>query len=119
MITIEIPMHLPSMANLNWHWRRKYNIKKNHKNLVHLYLTPYSHDLRNQKYYHVHIVRSSIRALDEDNLVAACKHLVDAIADFIKPGLAPGRADGLECFSFSYAQEKSKISHVKIIISMC
>ena len=42
------------------------------------------------------------RLLDDDNLAGSLKHLRDAIADSLLPGLKPGQADGH--FRWEYGQ---------------
>ena len=116
-VTIEIPMLLPSLANISGHWTKIAKIKKNQKNLVHLFMSPYVHIFHYMKHYNIKMTRISPRQLDPDNLISAFKAITDAVASFLRPGLKPGRADGLDCFTFSYDQEKGKPSVVKIEIT--
>lgn len=62
------------------------------------------------------LVRYSPRKLDDDNLIAAFKWIRDAIADLIKPGFKPGRADANDDIVFKYSQEKSVDKYVIIIL---
>lgn len=57
------------------------------------------------------IIITSIRPREYDysNLVASCKFLEDVIADHLKPGLAPGRADGCGDIKFLHRQRKGGI----------
>lgn len=59
----------------------------------------------------VTVVITSIRPREYDysNLVASCKFLEDVIADHLKPGLAPGRADGCGDIKFLHRQRKGGI----------
>jgi hypothetical protein len=55
----------------------------------------------------VTMTRISPRDLDEhDNLRSALKHIVDAIADILIPGLKAGRADGDKSIQWIYEQKK-------------
>ena len=55
----------------------------------------------------VTLTRIAPRDLDEhDNLPAAFKTIIDAIADRLVPGLAPGRADGDKRITWEFAQRK-------------
>ena len=114
---IELPIKLPSLANLTWHWTKKYKLKKNHKNLINLYLSQHRKELENRSHYNIKIIRVSPRKLDDDNLIAACKHIVDSVTDFLRPGLPPGRSDGLDCFTISYGQETGKQQLIIVTIS--
>lgn len=63
------------------------------------------------------IKRHSTRFFDDDNFVAACKGVRDAVADRLIPGLAPGRADGDTRITWEYVQVKDKIKGVTVEIS--
>lgn len=57
------------------------------------------------------------RELDDDNLASSYKHLRDAIADSLLPGLAPGAADGLfrwECHQVTTSGENGTIVAIHI-----
>lgn len=56
----------------------------------------------NQKLGRVLLLRVAHRELDDDNLTASLKHLRDAIADSLLPGLPAGRADAF--FRWEYGQ---------------
>ena len=67
---------------------------------------------------HVILTRIAPRFLDKyDNLPMAFKYCVDIIADIIKPGYAPGRADAKD-ISFAFNQEKGKIREYGIKIEI-
>jgi hypothetical protein len=117
MLKIEIPMYIPSIANMQTHWSIKYRIKKDQKETVKLFLSLMKGKLEGWDNYHVELVRISPRALDEDNLYSAMKSIIDACAEVINPGLAPGRADGQSNFKFTCSQEKGKPPRLKILIS--
>ena len=53
--------------------------------------------------------RSNYRRFDDDdNLRTAYKFIKDKVADFILPGLRPGKADGDPRFTFHYIQTLDK-----------
>lgn len=54
----------------------------------------------------VTITRIASRVMDQDNLGAALKTIIDTIADFLIPNLPPGQADGDPRISWVYNQEK-------------
>lgn len=57
---------------------------------------------RRRKVGRLQLIALRNRLLDDDNLAASYKHLRDAIADSLIPGLAPGAADGW--FRWEYGQ---------------
>lgn len=56
----------------------------------------------------VHLIRHGIKEMDFDNLVASFKHIRDAIADHIHPGLQPGQADNDPNITWIYEQVKCR-----------
>jgi hypothetical protein len=54
----------------------------------------------------VSMTRFGVRTLDFDNLVASFKHVRDAVADYIHPGLIPGQADNDPNITWVYADVK-------------
>jgi hypothetical protein len=44
-----------------------------------------------------------------DNLMSSLKDIVDILADYLIPGLAPGRADSDSQLSFIYQQKKGRV----------
>jgi len=102
-IVYNIPMKLPSLANLAGSWKANYYSNKKKKELIRLVLTQNEYRLP----CHVIITRVSPRMLDSiDNLPASVKFVIDAVADYLIPGLRPGRADGDKRLSFEVKQEK-------------
>jgi len=65
----------------------------------------------------IKLTRISPRMLDDDNLRGAFKWIRDAIADKIRPGFAPGRADDTEEMKWEYSQRKGKPQAIKIEIA--
>ena len=54
----------------------------------------------------VTLTRHGVKELDYDNLVGSFKHVRDAVADYIHPGLKPGQADDDPNITWVYAQVK-------------
>jgi len=101
------PFKFINFANTNAHWSKKETIKNilrwnfQHPNRTALILI--------QLPVVAKIVRISPRTQNFDNFVYNCKCVRDFIADCLKPGLAPGRADDDENdIQWHYSQEKGK-----------
>jgi hypothetical protein len=105
-IFLEVPLRLFSEANVSQHWSKKYKRKKFHQNCVTLSLNSFE---RPSLPCCVILTRVAPRFLDDqDNLGMAMKHVIDAVASWIIPGLAPGRADGDPRINWKIKQEKGK-----------
>lgn len=112
----EIPIKIESVANKREHWSEKYKrektqklaIKLNIKVLISGVVLPVK----------IKLIRVAPRFLDYDNLVSACKHIVDVLADMLKPGLAPGRADSDKDMTFVYEQRKGIPKEYKLVIEI-
>lgn len=89
----------------NHHWAKKYKRNKVLTDMVWYYL----HAIKPQITIpcEIRLTRIAPHQLDDDNLTASFKHLRDAVADQLIPGLQPGRADGDSRISWKYAQDKS------------
>ena len=66
----------------------------------------------------VKLTRISPRSFDCDNLVGGFKYVKDAIAEYIHPNLAIGRADDDDLIKWEYAQEKGEPKHYAIRIEI-
>lgn len=102
--TVYLPLATVSEANTFEHWSDRHRRNKKQKERTSLMIP-------NQKYplpCIVHLTRISPRSLDDDNLPQSMKHIRDTIASKIKPGLAPGRADGDPLITWKYSQEKGE-----------
>lgn len=63
----------------------------------------------------VTLTRVGGRHMDEDGCVAGLKAVRDAVADWLRPGLPPGKADGPgHGLTFGYAQEKGAGYSVRV-----
>ena len=60
------------------------------------------------------ITRIGGRRMDDDNYQNAVKAIRDAIADQLRPGLAPGQADSTDQFVWSYHQQKGSPKRIRI-----
>ena len=103
LIEIVIPIRTVSESNMREHWSAKHKRHRQQKGIVTMYLR---HNGEIQLPCIIKILRTSKRFLDDDNLVASMKSIRDAIAEFITPGLAPGRADDNKSISWQYDQIK-------------
>ena len=111
---LKIPLRVVSEANMSEHWTKKHKRKKEQKRLVTIFAKDAVRLIKPP--VTVKLTRVAPRALDQDNLVASFKHVLDVISDLIHPGLAPGRADGLGDISFSWHQEKGKPKEYAILV---
>lgn len=111
-VTVEIPLTLPSVANLREHWAAKAKrVKAQRKatrwglvrGLVRARVDPTS-----RTPYVVTLTRVSPRALDSDNLVSAFKACRDEIAAYF------GVDDADPRIEWRYAQAKGKPACVRI-----
>lgn len=112
---LKIPIELKSEANIHDHWLRKHKRRKSH---IWAVKCVFAQERPKVESFPVMatLVRYSPRKLDDDNLIAAFKWIRDAIADLIKPGFKPGRADANDDIVFKYSQEKSVDKYVIIIL---
>lgn len=116
VITAYVPIRLESEANRHEHWAAKHRRNKHNSDMIRLTLRNGLHQI--EMPCTISMVRIAPRTLDDDNLIAALKYVRDTIADMITPGLAPGRADGLEGITWQYKQEKkTKTYGLKIVLS--
>lgn len=103
-----------SEANLREHWTAKH---KRHQ-LYKKKLLPLKKEfMKLQIPLSLTLVRIAARPLDDDNLTMAFKFIRDTLADWIIPGLAPGRADAF--IEWKYDQRKGDKGEyaIEIIIS--
>jgi len=107
IIDWRLPIRLVSEANNNDHWTKKRKRFRAQKDWITM-----RHRLDGSPEIPldciVVVTRIAPRELDEDNMYSCCKHLRDYIADLIRPGLAPGRADDSKTIEWNYKQEKGQ-----------
>lgn len=102
MIKIEIPIKIQSI-NIKSHWAKSYIKNKKAQAAILYFITPHN---RPPLPCLVTLTRIAPREFDYDNLVSSFKNTRDTIADWLIPGLAPGRADGDKRITWEYKQEK-------------
>lgn len=116
MISVTIPVRIESESNKREHWSKGYSRKKNQAAGVRLVLAT-GKGAWPELPVIVTLTRAAPRLLDGDNLQGALKHIRDAIADLLIPGLRPGQADGDPRITWVYAQRKqSKVYTLEIEI---
>ena len=108
-VTCELPMRLPSMANLRLHWATKARTVKAQRSATGLalrttgraFVTAWKHmDANPNLRLHCLLTRVGPRALDDDNLQGAFKAVRDEVAATF------GIDDGSERWRWQYAQER-------------
>ncbi len=111
--TVYVPIATVSEANTFEHWTDKHRRHKKQKERTHLMLPAQKYPLPCS----INLTRISPRNLDGDNLVSSMKHIRDAVAEKIHPGLAPGRADDDPLITWNYSQEKGQPKQQGVRIS--
>lgn len=113
----EVLIKVESASNKREHWSIKHAREKAQKLAIRTNLvTVLKKDLELPVV--IKLTRVAPRPFDYDNLVAGMKHVVDCIADILKPGLAAGRADSSEDMKFVYEQVKGKPREYKLLIEV-
>jgi hypothetical protein len=113
--SIEIPLKVLSEANTSGSWQVRYNRAKKQKKIIKMMLARC--DCKPPCL--VKLIRISPRKLDShDNLPASFKFVIDAISDYLIPGLRPGFADGSEQIKWEFDQEKGEPKTNKIRIEI-
>ena len=105
---------IPSIANRPGHWVKRYHLFRTHRLLITSLWRAHEKKKKIDLPCTVTITRASSHALDDDNLIYACKAIRDTVADLVLPGLASGQADGDKRIRWEYTQEKSKVPMVKV-----
>ncbi len=111
-VQIAINQKLES-PNTSTCWQRKHLQDKHLKRAIYAYLYPYG-DIALPCV--VTLKRYGKREMDYDNLVTAFKPVRDAVADYLIPGLAPGRADADKRITWRYLQEKGRTYSIGVTI---
>jgi hypothetical protein len=104
MLELEIPIRIISSANLVEHWSKKYKREHDQRQTIGLYLRPILDQIALP--IKITLIRIAPRQLDDDNLAYSLKSHRDEICNLIRPGLAPGRADGDRQIMVKYMQKK-------------
>ena len=106
-ISVLVPLRIQSSANLREHWTKK-RTRDNVQELQ-IRLALRENIAKPKPPLRAVLTRIAPKALDYDNLVSSLKRAVDTVADWITPGLAPGRADSVEGVEFFFKQERGKV----------
>lgn len=101
---VTIPLKTVSELNDQSHWRIKHKRHQKQKKWVAwelcaskpLITTPVK----------IVLTRIAPRTFDYVNLVSSFKWIEDSVCEYIYPGLAPGRADGMPGITTFFSQEK-------------
>jgi hypothetical protein len=98
-----VPIKIKSVQNLKSHWAHRAAVTKEHKLAVGLMLNLNWSPLPPLP-CKITLVALKLHKMDYDNLVSAFKPIRDAVAEFFRPGLAPGRADDTDEIEWKYLQ---------------
>lgn len=112
---INIPVRTVSLANMREHWAKRYVREKAQRKTVSLALM--GHKVPKIP-CRLTFVRISPRRIDIDNLGGSLKVIIDAVCDWITPGLAKGRSDSVKGLEISLEQEKGStgVFGVRVIV---
>ena len=120
MIRWYIPVRLIS-PNTKEHWSKPYKRKKDISWMLHnlYHTTTPKPEIPAIVYLERQIKKGGRqRFFDSDNLIFAFKQIRDIIADILRPGLAPGRADDDEdLIKWQYSQAYADHAGIQITIN--
>lgn len=91
-VRLTTPLQLVSEANQREHWAARYRRKEDQQDFMKLVLPMAGRFLKGALVKLIRLERYG-KTLDPDALPGSFKHVQDAIADWLLPGLLPGRAD--------------------------
>ncbi len=122
MIKYTIHVRTISEANIRSHWAKNYRLHQS-QGLLASIETKRALDLEDaflwpDSQITITMTRVGGNKMDGDNLQGALKYIRDGIAGALAPGLPPGRADGLDRFTWKYSQRKGKRSEPKIEVTL-
>lgn len=109
---IEIPLAVPSCANLREHWAKKAKRTTDQRTAVRFAIRAHIDGMPRELPLTVTLTRMSQRFLDDDNLAHAFKAIRDGVADALGVSDAPGSG-----VAWRYEQEKSKTACVRIEVA--
>jgi len=102
-VYIEVPFCKVISENNKWdHWSKKRKRRISQSGIVRVALK--SNGVNVTLPCLIRLIRFGARKLDDDNLPGALKFVRDAVADWLIPGLLPGRADGDPRLKWEYEQ---------------
>lgn len=110
-ISITLPLRTLS-PNQSEPWRKRYAREKTQRRAVMFAMIAVKEKIKAatlQGPFALTFTRYAPKALDaHDNLPMSMKKIVDQTCAELVGDFVPGRADGYGCFTFAYAQEKTK-----------
>jgi hypothetical protein len=113
----QLPLKTASEANSSEHWTKKAKRHKLQKQKIKAALLSERPPITIP--CSVVVTRIAPRELDShDNLSMALKYCIDAIAEYLVPGKAIGRADDCKEIKWDYKQKKGGIREYGIIIEL-
>ena len=103
-ISVTLPIHTESEANLREHWAPKSRRAKDQRGTARIILRQpqYAELFRHHGNFEITLTRIGVRTLDSDNLANSFKHVQDGVSD------ALGIDDGSARITWRYTQEKGK-----------
>lgn len=118
MISLKIPIKVQS-PNTMEHWRQRATRNKKHAALIKLQLST-AQEAKSTIDFPcvVTLTRLAPRLFDEDNLIFSMKSYRDTVADYLIPGLKPGRADGDKRITWIYKQQKGAPKEYALLIDI-
>lgn len=114
-LSIDIPLRTVSASNINEHWAARYARSKRERLMLKFYLNGREPP---KLPCEVTVTRIAPRSLDVDNLGASLKTVIDTVAAWITPGLAPGRADSVKGFKVYMDQHKGKPNEFAVNVTI-
>ena len=113
--SIFIPLKVDSEQNKKEHWAVSNKRHQLQKLVVKQYLSTQS---KITLPCTIILTRIAPRKMDTDNMIFGFKFIKDAVAEWIHPGLATGRADDDPNITWLYDQEKGKPKQYAIRIEI-
>ena len=106
-----LPIRLQS-PNIQKHWTARHKETKQQQRAVRLICKELP---KFQLPCEITIIRYGKRNMDHDNFIYSCKYIRDCCSDMLRPGLAPGQADGTDLITWRYEQRLYPKYQVEII----
>lgn len=102
VVSVVLPVHTPSVANLREHWAKRAKRSKHHRTVAYHRLFDAGGHTYGRTESSVTLTRISPRRLDDDNLRGALKAVRDGVADWF------GVPDNDPRIKWEYSQERGK-----------
>jgi len=115
--TWQFNLRTASESNLSQHWQAK--AKRHKKQKLAMAKVFMVERPKVQPPCKVTLTRIAPRSLDEhDNLRASLKYVTDAIAEYLVPGKAVGRADDCKAIEWTYKQKKGAVREYAVLVEI-